>query len=256
MLCLQLPFLPEEESRTQGLICEWILSASSWVWACCLWGKFKHRGFFWASSSSGHRASGFLKMLPPHPGHLEGHWEGVWPRPTQATYSNSLTGSRLLSLRILSLWSLVRPSSKEHCLLYCSAQRPQSSQQRATRVRGKWLLCLEASLNSFPFGKVVELQQMSQLSRRRQSPPYPTSRHGMPHTLPRIHSGTRLLSTPKALIPPESILLRVSPVFWALWWCLSLSLLIFRDIGASGQAPVKYFVDCLSFVRCFLSGNE
>lgn len=139
VLCLQLPFLPEEESRTQGLICEWILSASSWVWACCLWGKFKHRGFFWAFSSSGHRASGFLKMLPPHPGHLEGHWEGVWPRPMQATYPNSLAGSRLwlLSLRILSLWSLVRPSSKDHCLLYCSAQGPKAVDKEWQESGGK-----------------------------------------------------------------------------------------------------------------------
>lgn len=89
----------------------------------------------------------------------------------------------------------MHPSCKDHCLLYCSAQGPKAV-NKEQQESGKWLLCLEAFLNSFSFAKVVELQQMSQLLWRRQSPLNPTLLDGISHTLPRIHSGTLLCCCP------------------------------------------------------------
>lgn len=179
------------------------------------------------------------------------------PGPMQATYPNGLAGSRLwlLSLRIFSLWSSVHPSSKDHCPLYCLPEAPKQW-QRMTRVRAKWLLCLEASLKSFSFGKAVELQQMSQLFRRRPSPLRPASRNGVPRTT------TQNAPRHKAVVPTNGF--NISPVCILLPGLSSL-LSSVTPFPVSSRLPwrqhiwivlVKYFVDRLLFVSCFLTTNE
>lgn len=115
----------KRETRTTGIIRDWILLSSNPVWVQWLCGVFNPTDLSWVSPRCWKQPQAPWRC----PSSPRSYWtatrrgaqaQGQWGPPTlTAVLVASLWP---LALRNLSLWSLVHPSNKDHCSICWSSE--------------------------------------------------------------------------------------------------------------------------------------